>query len=607
MELIGRWMKPSVLFALASSLLVPGAFAHPDLAVVKSGPATAAAGDLITYTLVYTNQGQVTDPGATLTDVLPPQLAANTNNLGGGTLNSNMLTWNLGPLNVGDGGTKQFQVQVGTNATVGESITNISYILGSFPTGDLNPLNNTSLWVTVCTSCVPAVLSSPTNQTICPNEPAQFSVTAVGALAYQWYFDVTNLLSGRTQSNLSLSTVGSTNAGVYSVVVSGACGVPITNSATLTVLTNVSVLPLSDAVRNVGDSITFTAIASGTGPYSYQWYKGANPLSGQTNSTLTLTNLQFADAGTYTAAVTGACGEAVDTSAILIVHQPPTVQITYPTNGSVFIAPATFTVIASAQAAAGNTVTNVSFFSSTNAIDFSGIGQKATAPYFTVVSNLPVSQYTFTATAVDNLGATGVSAPVTVNVISQPLFTTSALYFGSDGYVHMNAVVSNTTPVSFAGLRIYIYGVTNPVTVANATGTTNGVPYIEWDSPVLSGATLTNNIKFYVPVGGYTPNVTLQVVVITPPAGGAPPINGTPQAIDHGLFQNNGTFLVQFTSRTNRIYYIQYSSNLLNWNTVLPSIQGNGTKILWVDSGPPETITMPSLANPRYYRVVWVP
>ena len=52
------------------------AFAWPDLAVTKTAPAFASVNDLITYTLVYTNQGAITATGVTLTDVLPPQPGA---------------------------------------------------------------------------------------------------------------------------------------------------------------------------------------------------------------------------------------------------------------------------------------------------------------------------------------------------------------------------------------------------------------------------------------------------------------------------------------------------------------------------------------------------
>jgi hypothetical protein len=59
----------------------------------------------------------------------------------------------------------------------------------------------------------------------------------------------------------------------------------------------------------VGQSPTFIVTAAGSPPLSYQWYSGAGVMSGQTNASLTLTNLQKSQAGPYSAVVTNLYGE----------------------------------------------------------------------------------------------------------------------------------------------------------------------------------------------------------------------------------------------------------------------------------------------------------
>ena len=54
-----------LLLAIASLLVAPDLFAWPDLVLTKTGPAVAAAGDLITYTLAYTNKGAITASSVT--------------------------------------------------------------------------------------------------------------------------------------------------------------------------------------------------------------------------------------------------------------------------------------------------------------------------------------------------------------------------------------------------------------------------------------------------------------------------------------------------------------------------------------------------------------
>lgn len=66
-------------------------------------------------------------------------------------------------------------------------------------------------------------------------------------------------------------------------------------------------------------------------------------------------------------------------------------------------------------------------------------------------------------------------------------------------------------------------------------------------------------------------------------------------------------FLAQFDSLLNRDYNIQYSSDLLNWRTVYPSISGIGSRIEWADSGPPATATFPASQPTRFYRVMLLP
>lgn len=70
----------------------------------------------------------------------------------------------------------------------------------------------------------------------------------------------------------------------------------------------------------LGQSVTFSVATSGTPPFSYQWYHGATLLSGQTVSSLTLTNLQSADAGSYQVVVWNAYGTTNSAPAALVIN-----------------------------------------------------------------------------------------------------------------------------------------------------------------------------------------------------------------------------------------------------------------------------------------------
>ena len=71
-----------------------------------------------------------------------------------------------------------------------------------------------------------------------------------------------------------------------------------------------------------GGAATFVAAATGTAPLSFQWRFNNNPISGATNTTLTLTGLATNAAGLYSLTVTNAAGATNSAAAALTVIQP---------------------------------------------------------------------------------------------------------------------------------------------------------------------------------------------------------------------------------------------------------------------------------------------
>src|SRR5207245_4976328 len=73
-------------------------------------------------------------------------------------------------------------------------------------------------------------------------------------------------------------------------------------------------------VGNAGDSVSFSVVAVGTEPLTYQWRKDGELLAGATQSSLTLTNLQGSDAGNYDVVVSNAWGSVASAVALLSVN-----------------------------------------------------------------------------------------------------------------------------------------------------------------------------------------------------------------------------------------------------------------------------------------------
>jgi pectate lyase len=195
--------------------------------------------------------------------------------------------------------------------------------------------------LTVNVPVVPSITTQPQDQTnILPGATATFNVIASGSdpLNYQWYYNTNSVITNATDSTLTLNNVQAANAGSYSVTVSNIAGGVVSSNAFLTVNTN-PVAPVFNSqpaslVVLAGSTVSFTAVAAGTAPISYQWNKNSAPIPGATSSTLTLTNVQVAADGSYTLTASNSVGSVTSNPAQLTVTTAiPVVNSAYNLTG----------------------------------------------------------------------------------------------------------------------------------------------------------------------------------------------------------------------------------------------------------------------------------
>src|SRR5204863_354190 len=82
--------------------------------------------------------------------------------------------------------------------------------------------------------------------------------------------------------------------------------------------------PTNQAVA-LGQNASFSVVASGSIPFSYQWYLNGSAVSGGTNATLALSNVQTNQAGNYIVVVGNSAGSVTSAVATLTVYVPPTI------------------------------------------------------------------------------------------------------------------------------------------------------------------------------------------------------------------------------------------------------------------------------------------
>ena len=223
-------------------------------------------------------------------------------------------------------------------ATISVSTNDTSATSFSFDGIAYRPQNNTQAPITnlfqevkievTSAPVAPSIITDLTNQTVSSGQTVNFTVVPNGTLplTYWWYFNTNSILTNTSVPTLTLTNVQVTDSGGYSVVVSNSFGSATGMVATLTVNLappTITQQPLDQTVFPTGTAM-FNVAAEGSEPFGYQWYfNGVTALNNQTNSTLTLTNVQPGDAGTYSVLVSNPVDSVMSSNAVLTVNTNP--------------------------------------------------------------------------------------------------------------------------------------------------------------------------------------------------------------------------------------------------------------------------------------------
>jgi hypothetical protein len=139
-------------------------------------------------------------------------------------------------------------------------------------------VNSNTATVTVCNAT--GITTHPVSQTINSGQTATLSVVAGGSapFTYQWYEGPSGTTTTPVGTNsASFTTPALTVTKTYWVKVTGGCGSANSNAATITVCTppGIATHPASQTIGS-GAAATLSVVASGSGPFSYQWFEGAS-------------------------------------------------------------------------------------------------------------------------------------------------------------------------------------------------------------------------------------------------------------------------------------------------------------------------------------------
>jgi len=161
--------------------------------------------------------------------------------------------------------------------------------------------------------------------------------------------------------------------------------------------------------------------------------------------------------------------------------------------------------------------------------------------------------------------------------------------------------ITNNNLGALPAFRVLVGGLPIGVTVANSQGDVLGNSFLLFNQALESGESIELTVEYLQAdaSGGFEPTFEIELLdqVENQSAG-----EGV--EVDRCEVLENGDVLIEFPSQIGATYTVQYSQNGEAWNNVVPDITAGGTRLQWIDNGPPKTISHPSGEKLRLYRVI---
>lgn len=180
------------------------------------------------------------------------------------------------------------------------------------------------------------------------------------------------------------------------------------------------------------------------------------------------------------------------------------------------------------------------------------------------------------------------------------------------GLFEQEVTVSNTGGSTLGSIRLLVGGLTlRHATLTdrlyNAVGTNQGMPYVVVPGTLAPGQSVTVLLEFFFPTRTAAPGLTYTALAVPAVDFTQNPGSGTAVTLTNWLVE--ASMYLEFSATAGQRYTIFYSgdTSFTNAQAAQPSILADGSRVQWIDSGPPKTSSAPSNSPARYYRVIATP
>jgi hypothetical protein len=498
-------------------------------------PATATTDSGSTFDVVVSNTaGSTTSTGATLTvtaAVVAPTITAQPVNqtvTAGQTATFSVVAGGTAPLTYRwrKNGVNIAGAKLAIYTTPATAATDSGATFDVVVSNTAGSVTTSAATLTVNAAVVaPTITAQPVNQSVTAGHTATFSVVAGGAapLSYQWRKNGANITGATASSYTTPATAATDSGSTFDVVVSNTAGSVTSTKATLTVTAaavapTITAQPVNQTVT-AGQTVTFSVVAGGTAPLSYQWQKNGANIAGATASSYTTPATATADSGsTFVVVVSNTAGSVTSNAATLTVNAAvvaPTIT-TQPVSQTVTAGQtATFGVVAGGTAP-------LSYQWQKNGVNIAGA---TLASYTTPVTATSDSGSTFDVVVSNAAGSvTSSAATLTVNAaVVAPTITTQPVSqtVTAGQTATFGVVAGGTAPLSYQWQKngVNIAGATLASYTTPATATTDGGSTFDVKVSNTAGSVTSNAAMLTVTAAAVAPTITAQPVNQTVTAG----------------------------------------------------------------------------------------
>ena len=292
-----------------------------------------------------------------------------------------------------------------------------------------------------------------------------------------------------------------------------------------------------------------------------------------------------------------------------------------------------------------NTATNVVLTNGLSGVTFLNASPKQTSRsgtnvFFNIgtLTNADVRVFDVTVQATNNAGTNSISAfaksgntdtnlannAASAEIIVNAFLTNQLIAITNDGtqvfnpqvgLMEQGILLSNASPSAVPSARVLVAGIRNTDRLFNAVGTNNGLPFVELPTTLGANETVAMLLQFFVPSHAPfpLPNTNLTAQALSAPVDLTPPANliaVTNTANGYTRITNLvSKILIEFPSTNGASYAIVYSDDMTftTSRVARPFIVAPANWTYWYDYGPPATVSAPTNATSRFYKVFQVP